>query len=86
MISVYFSHLHVFISLCLSLAAQLRSVQLEMEGAEQRKEEEVLSLQQAVEEYELETVTLRAEIAMKSQRRDEERKRDGKEERCREER
>lgn len=43
--------------------------------------EEVLTLQQSVEEYELETVTLRAEIAMKSQRRDEERKREGTEER-----
>ncbi|XP_053486214.1 coiled-coil domain-containing protein 136-like isoform X1 [Ictalurus furcatus] len=62
------------------LQAQLCSVQQEMEGAEQQKlelQEEVLTLQQAVEEYELETVTLRAEIAMKSQRRDEDRRREG---------
>ncbi|KAM9469820.1 coiled-coil domain-containing protein 136-like isoform 2-T2 [Clarias gariepinus] len=64
------------------LQAQLCSVQQEMEGVEQQKvelQEEVLTLQQAVDEYELETVTLRAEIAMKSQRREEERKREGEE-------
>ncbi|XP_047658480.1 coiled-coil domain-containing protein 136-like isoform X2 [Tachysurus fulvidraco] len=62
------------------LQAQVCLVQQEMEGVEQQRvelQEEVLTLQQAAEEYELETVTLRAEIAMKSQRRDEERRREG---------
>ncbi|KAF5892704.1 coiled-coil domain-containing protein, partial [Clarias magur] len=70
------------------LQAQLCSVQQEMEGVEQQKvelQEEVLTLQQAVDEYELETVTLRAEIAMKSQRREEERKREGDVEQLKEE-
>ncbi|XP_046705700.1 coiled-coil domain-containing protein 136-like isoform X2 [Silurus meridionalis] len=70
------------------LQAQLFSVQQEMEGVEQQKvelQEEVLTLQQATEEYELETVTLRAEIAMKSQRREEERRREGDVEQLKEE-
>ncbi|XP_058253684.1 coiled-coil domain-containing protein 136-like isoform X1 [Hemibagrus wyckioides] len=70
------------------LQAQLCSIQQEMEGVEQQRvelQEEVLTLQQAAEEYELETVTLRAEIAMKSQRRDEERKREGDVEQLKEE-
>lgn len=50
-----------------------------MEQQKVELQEEVLTLQQTVEEYELETVTLRAEISMKSQRRDEERRREGKE-------
>ncbi|XP_026767758.1 coiled-coil domain-containing protein 136 isoform X3 [Pangasianodon hypophthalmus] len=70
------------------LQAQLCSVQQKMEGVEQQKvelQEEVLTLHQAVEEYELEAVTLRAEIAMKSQRRDEERRREGDVEQLKEE-
>ncbi|XP_060784533.1 coiled-coil domain-containing protein 136-like isoform X2 [Neoarius graeffei] len=70
------------------LQAQLCSVQQEIEGVEQQKvelQEEVLTLQQTVEEYELETVTLRAEISMKSQRRDEERRREGDVEQLKEE-
>ncbi|XP_062856351.1 coiled-coil domain-containing protein 136 isoform X2 [Trichomycterus rosablanca] len=59
-----------------NLQAQLSSVQ-DLQEELRSAQEEIQLLQQTAEEYEAENVTLRAEIAMKSQRRDEDRRREG---------